>query len=331
MTEILQATPDAIRHAAAYLAQGGLVAFPTETVYGLGADATNDRAVAAIFAAKGRPAINPVIAHFAEAAQARAEVVFTPEADHLAALFWPGPLTLILPRRADTRLSLLCAAGLPTQGVRVPAHPVARGLIAALGKPIAAPSANASGSLSPTAAAHVARSLDGRVGLILAGGKSDVGLESTVVDLTGPVPALLRHGGITAEELREALDGRLILGGDDRGAPKSPGQLLKHYAPATPLRLRAVDVARDEALLAFGPLRFMGVKEGGFAKDLPPRQVMNLSESGDLTEAAGNLFSMLHALDAQGFPRIAVMDVPQTGLGSAINDRLRRAVAAQDH
>lgn len=326
---IFDVSDDNIRKAAERLKEGGLVALPTETVYGLGADATNDHAVAAIFEAKGRPAINPVIVHYAEAAEAEADVVFNDKARLLASVFWPGPLTLILPRRADSRLSLLTSAGLPTQGVRVPSHPVARKLIRAFGKPIAAPSANASGTLSPTTAQHVLESLGDRAGMILAGGKSAVGLESTVIDMTEDVPVLLRPGAVTIEDLQMHL-GDIRLGVDSAGAaPKSPGLLLKHYAPKTPLRLKAVDVKPGEALLAFGNLRFMGVAGGGFAKDLPDGQALNLSESGDLHEAAANLFSMLHRLDVGGFSAIAVMDIPEKGLGIAINDRLKRASAAQ--
>lgn len=327
---LLDITVDNIARAGGQLRAGGLVAFPTETVYGLGADATNDAAVAAIFAAKGRPQINPVIVHYLNARDAAADVDMTPLADLLASLFWPGPLTLILPRKSGCRLSKLTSAGLPTQGVRVPDHPVARQLLQAAGVPVAAPSANASGGMSPTTPQHVLQSLGDKAGIVLAGGKARVGLESTVVDATGAVPILLRHGAVTLEDLQQATGGAVI---DETtahtDAPKSPGQLLRHYAPKTPLRLRAVDVAPDEGLLAFGKMKFMGVQGGGFARDLPLRQRPNLSESGDLTEAAANLFSMLHQLDAGGFRSIAVMDIPDTGMGLAINDRLHRAATAQ--
>lgn len=329
MSEILEATSENIRRAAERLREGGLVAFPTETVYGLGADATNDRAVAAIFEAKGRPSFNPVIVHVNDRAEADRIVEFNKPAALLASVFWPGPLTLILPRKESAGLSLLTSAGLPTQAVRAPNHPVARELIKALGRPIAAPSANASGSLSPTTAQHVAQSLGARAGFILAGGKAAVGLESTVVDMTGSAPVLLRPGAVTLEDLKMQLGEvkvELEAVGD---APKSPGQLLKHYAPKTPLRLKAVDVKPGEALLAFGSIRFMGVQGGGAAKDMPRESRLNLSETGDLNEAAANLFSMLHQLDARGFSGIAVMDIPETGLGLAINDRLRRAAGAQ--
>jgi L-threonylcarbamoyladenylate synthase len=329
VTPILDASGENIGKAAAALRDGKLVAFPTETVYGLGADATNDRAVAAIFEAKGRPAFNPVIVHVLDAGEAATIVAFDARAALLASVFWPGPLTLILPRRAEAKLSLLTSAGLPSQAVRAPSHPVARQLIEKLGRPIAAPSANASGSLSPTTPQHVAESLGERAGMILAGGKAAVGLESTVVDLTGEKPLLLRPGAVTLEELKEHLPDIGVSTEAVDAKPKSPGQLLRHYAPRTPLRLRAVDVRPGEALLAFGPIRFMGLVGGGAAKDLPPGRLLNLSETGDLGVAAANLFAMLHQLDAGGHAGIAVMDIPETGLGLAINDRLRKAAGAQ--
>lgn len=329
MSLIFEATEENIAKAAERLKNGGLVALPTETVYGLGADATNDRAVASIFAAKGRPSFNPVIVHFRSKEEAADAVVFNPHAELLAALFWPGPLTMILPRRDDTDISKLCSAGLPTLAVRCPSHPVARQLIRALERPIAAPSANASGSLSPTTPQHVLLSLGSNAGMILAGGKAAVGLESTVVDLTGGVPVLLRPGAVTLEDLQQHLGEILVEFSVTSEKPKSPGQLLKHYAPKTPLRLKAVDVKQGEALLAFGSAKFMGVVGGGSAKDLPAEAYQNLSEKGDLEEAAAHLFAMLHYLDAGGFKNIAVMDIPDTGLGVAINDRLRRAAGAQ--
>lgn len=331
MSRILQPTAAALAEAAERLRAGGLVTLPTETVYGLGADATNDRAVAAIFEAKGRPSFNPVIVHVANRAQAEQIVDFNLHARLLAELFWPGPLTMILPRKAGCDISLLCSAGLPTIAVRCPAHPVARQLIEALGRPIAAPSANASGSLSPTTPQHVLQSLGEKAGLILAGGKAQVGLESTVIDLSGDVPTLLRPGGVTLDDLQMHL-GEVRVETEAVGdKPKSPGQLLKHYAPKTPLRLHAVDVAPGEALLAFGSLRFMGMRGGGFAKQkLPAAWLMNLSDTGDLHEAAANVFAMLHALDACGAEGIAVMNIPDAGLGLAINDRLKRAAGAQE-
>lgn len=329
MTLILEATAENIQKAAVHLQEGRLVAMPTETVYGLAADATSDHAVAGIFAAKGRPTFNPVIVHFRNREEAEKAVVFNDQAQILASVFWPGPLTLILPRRAEANVSLLCSAGLPTLAVRCPAHPAAQQLIKALGRPIAAPSANKSGTLSPTTPQHVLQSLGENVGLILAGGKAEVGLESTVVDMTGDIPVLLRPGAITLEDLQQHIGAvEVELEAKDH-SPKSPGQLLKHYAPKTPLRLKAVDIKPGEALLAFGSIRFMGVQGGGFAKDLPMGRLLNLSEQGDLNEAAANLFSMLHQLDAAGCTAIAVMDVPEAGLGMAINDRLRRAAGAQ--
>ena len=318
-----------IRLAAERLRAGGLVAIPTETVYGLAADATNDAAVAAIFAAKGRPQFNPVIVHVNSRDDAARYVVFDARADHLASVFWPGPLTMILPRRDGCKLSLLTSAGLPSQAMRVPKHLVARQIISAAGVPLAAPSANASGSLSPTTPQHVVESLGQKAGMILAGGKSDVGLESTVIDLTTARAVLLRPGAITLDDLRREIGDVDVEDITATASPRSPGQLLKHYAPKTPVRLKAVDVAQDEALLAFGATRFMGIKGGGFARDLPATRFLNLSEAGDLSEAAANLFAFLHRLDACGAASIAVMDIPDAGLGVAINDRLRRAAAAQ--
>lgn len=318
---ILDISDESIKTAAKRLKSGGLVAMPTETVYGLAADATNDRAVAAIFEAKGRPVFNPVIVHYADGGDAEADVVFNSRAELLATVFWPGPLTMILPRRENASLSLLTSAGLPTQAVRLPAHPVARKLIRALGHPIAAPSANSSGSLSPTTPQHVIDSLGGKIDMVLAGGKSVIGLESTVVDMTGDIPVLLRPGAVTLEDLQMHLGEVLVETEAVDGKPKSPGQLLKHYAPETPLRLRAVDVKAGEALLAFSSTRFMNLKDAA--------EVLNLSETGDLNEAAANLFAMLHQLDAARARGIAVMDIPDLGLGAAINDRLRRAAGAQ--
>ena len=306
------------RQAAETLQAGGLVAFPTETVYGLGADATNDRAVAGIFAAKKRPQFNPLIVHFRDAEGAAKEVVFDARAETVARRFWPGPLTLVLPRRRESSLSLLCSAGLQTQAVRVPAHPVAQRLLTDAGLPLAAPSANASGRISPTCAEHVARSLGARVAVILDGGPCAVGLESTVLDLSVPQPTILRPGAVTAEDLEPVL-GPVADPGHD-AAVKAPGMLLSHYAPAKPLRLDAQNVGDDEALLAFGPEG----PQGGLV-------ALNLSEAGDLAEAAANLFAHLHALDISGARAIAAMPVPDRGLGVAINDRLRRAAAPHSH
>jgi L-threonylcarbamoyladenylate synthase len=316
MTLHLPAT--SVDEAAALLRAGRLVAFGTETVYGLGADATNGLAVAAIFAAKGRPRFNPLIIHFPTAEAAFAHVEASDQALRLAAAFWPGPLTLVLPRRADSPVELLAGAGLDTLAVRVPAHAVARALLLAAGVPVAAPSANRSGAVSPTAAAHVLADLEGRIDAVLDCGPSGVGVESTVLDLTGPVPALLRPGGVPVEEI-EALIGPVVRGGVDTAQPRSPGQLASHYAPDLPLRLNAASALAGEALLAFGAAA-PGAAIG-----------WNLSARGDLSEAAARLFAGLRWLDAEGrrlgLHGIAAMTVPETGLGAAINDRLRRAAA----
>lgn len=305
------ATAANLAEAARLLLAGALVAFPTETVYGLGADATNAAAVAAIFAAKGRPHFNPLIAHVADTEAAARQGVLTPLAERLAQRFWPGPLTLVLARRPDCQVAELASAGLPTVALRVPAHPVARYLLRQVERPVAAPSANPSGRLSPTTAAHVADSLGQNVAMILDGGPCALGLESTVVDCTGE-PLLLRPGGVTREAI-EAVLGRLGAAGDP-ARPRAPGQLASHYAPARPLRLAVVAVASDEALLAFGPNPPAGACTS-----------RNLSITGDLKEAAANLFAMLRALDAPPARAIAVMALPEAGLGLAINDRLRRA------
>jgi len=314
----------ALSEAAEILRGGGLVAFPTETVYGLGADATSDDAVASIFAAKDRPQFNPLIVHFTTAAAAAKEVVFDDRARKVAAAFWPGPLTLVLPRRKDSRISLLCSAGLDSQAVRVPAHPLAQRLLAETGRPLAAPSANASGRISPTEAAHVALSLGARVALILDGGPCKVGLESTVLDLTGPQAAILRPGAVTAQDLTpilgDVVEAPEAAESGDPGGLKGPGMLSSHYAPGHPVRLNATMVADDEALLAFGAKAPAG-----------HHTTLNLSPSGNLKEAASHLFAYLHRLDAAEVRAIAVMAIPETGpdagLGAAINDRLRRAAA----
>ncbi len=328
MSIIAAASQDAIQKAASILTDGGLVAFPTETVYGLGANALDGKAVARIFEAKGRPAFNPLIVHYLSLEDAAQDVVAPDFAKELAAHFWPGPLTMILPRARERRVSELASAGLPTLAVRVPAHETARKLIKTCGFPLAAPSANRSGSLSPTSPQHVADSLGGAVDMILAGGTCAVGLESTVIDLSADEPVILRPGGVTAEDIERATGLTVFYDGGDHGKPRSPGQLLKHYAPKIPVRLNAVDVSPNEALLAFGSVKFMGVRGGGFAKDLPTEKLKNLSETGDLYEAASNLFSMLHALDKSGASAIAVMNVPDQGVGIAINDRLKRAANA---
>jgi len=320
MTERLAPDAAGIARAAALLGAGELVAFGTETVYGLGGDACNPRAVAAIFAAKGRPRFNPLICHYPDAETAFAHVAAPEAARRLAAAFWPGPLTLVLPRREDCPVALLTGAGLATLAVRVPAPPITQALLRAVARPIAAPSANRSGRVSPTTAAHVLHDLDGRIAAVLDSGPCPVGVESTVLDLSGDAPLLLRPGGTTREAI-EALVGPMRAGptAGERAAPRSPGMLGSHYAPARPVRLRADSVATDEALLAFGPpLTGAGA-------------TFQLSAGADPVEAAANLFAGLHALDGEcarrGLARIAVMPIPETGLGLAINDRLRRAAA----
>jgi L-threonylcarbamoyladenylate synthase len=316
--KVVEPTATAIEEAAHLLRNGGLVAFPTETVYGLGSDATNERAVAAIFDAKGRPRFNPLIAHVLGVADAPRFVRWNGLAEKLAAKFWPGPLTFVLPRAERSPIALLATAGLDTVAIRAPSHPVAQALIRAAGLPLAAPSANRSGAVSPTRAEHVAESLGERVPLILDGGPCLVGVESTVLDLTGATPVLLRPGGVTREAI-EAMVGPIALSDtlpDGDSARSSPGQLNSHYAPSRPVRLEATTVAADEGLLAFGPR--------------PPVGAMltcNLSPTADLAEAAANQDSQMRALDRPGIGRIAVMSIPNTGLGLAINDRLRRAAA----
>jgi L-threonylcarbamoyladenylate synthase len=314
MTETLTLppTPDGLARAADLLRAGGLVAFPTETVYGLGGDARNDRAVAAIFAAKGRPSFNPLIVHVPDLAAARAVAVFDARAEAVAAQFWPGPLTLVLPLREEAGISPLVTAGLPTVAVRVPAHPVAQGLLRAFGGPLAAPSANPSGKVSPTRAAHVLAGLSGRIAAVVDGGACAVGVESTILGLDGP-PALLRPGGVTVEALEQALGTPLAIGGSET-RPNAPGQLASHYAPGAAVRLEVTQPAAGEVWVGFGPC---------------PGATLSLSESGDLVEAAARLFHLLREADevAGDRGRIAFAPVPETGLGRAINDRLRRAAA----
>jgi L-threonylcarbamoyladenylate synthase len=304
---VLKPTRSSIERAAASLRAGRLVAFPTETVYGLGARADDPRAVGAIYAAKGRPSFNPTIAHVSDLAAARRIAAFDARAELLARLFWPGPLTLVLPTRGHG----VCArarAGLDSVGVRVPAHPAAQALLRRAGVAIAAPSANPSGKLSPTTARDVARGLGRRVDLVLDGGPCAVGLESTIVDLTGPRARLLRPGGIAVEDIAAAI-GDLAA---PEGTIKAPGMLASHYAPRAALRLNAASPLAGEAYLGFG-----GMPPGADGLDLSPR--------GDLAEAARNLFSHLRALDGTGATRIAVAPIPERGLGRAIRDRLARA------
>ena len=311
----------AIGDAARCLAAGGLVAFPTETVYGLGAAAADGRAIARLYEAKGRPAFNPLIAHVSNAAAARALARFDADAARLAETFWPGPLTLVLPKADGCPVADLATAGLDTIAVRVPHHPVAQNILAAFGRPIVAPTANRSGHVSPTTAAHVLADLRGRVDLIVDGGATPVGLESTIVACLGE-PVLLRPGGLPRGAIEHAL-GRPLAHAKERGeasaenAPAAPGMLASHYAPRTPLRLDAAHVAPGEALLAFGPALAAGTDQAA--------RVLNLSARGDLVEAAANLFSHLRSLDGAGASCIAVMPVPHSGLGEAINDRLQRA------
>lgn len=301
----------AIEEAAAVLRRGGLVAFPTETVYGLGADARSGRAVAAIFAAKGRPRFNPLIVHVRDMHRAQSLAELSGPALALAERFWPGALTLVLPRKADAGLSDLVSAGLDTIAIRVPSQPIAQRLLAAAGIPIAAPSANPSGQVSATTAAHVADGLN--VDLILDGGPTHLGLESTIVGFDRGQPVLLRPGAIPRAAIEDVV-GKLVQVASE--TISSPGQMRSHYAPRARLRLNAADVRTDEALLGFGP----NIPTGA-------RVTRNLSARGDLVEAASNLFAMLRELDATGAVGIAAMPIPEHGLGEAINDRLRRAAA----
>ena len=327
MSQIKTPNAEVINEAAELLKSGQLVGMPTETVYGLAGNALDGVAVARIYETKGRPNFNPLIVHVPDLTAAQKYGAFSNTALALATQFWPGPLTIVVKQVANNGISELVTAGLDTIAIRVPKHPVAQDLLKQSGLPVAAPSANASGKLSPTAAIHVAQSLGDKVPLILAGGGSEIGLESTVIDMSADKPILLRPGGITKEQLEGVLGVEIAEGFEETENPKSPGLLVKHYAPVTPLRLRATDVAPDEALLGFGSDKFMGVRGGGFARDLPPGRYQNLSPDGDLNEAASNLFKMLHYLDAAGAQSIAVMDIPNTGLGVAINDRLTRGTA----
>ncbi|HLQ18281.1 MAG TPA: L-threonylcarbamoyladenylate synthase [Tabrizicola sp.] len=290
---------------------GELVAFPTETVYGLGGDARDDRAVARIYEAKGRPSFNPLIVHVPDLAAVERIAHVGPKARWLAAAFWPGPLTLVLPAKDGGGISPLVTAGLETVAVRVPAHPVAQRLLRAFGGPLAAPSANPSGRISPTRASHVLDGLTGRIAAVLDGGPCEVGLESTIV-VADPDPVLLRPGGIPVEAL-EAFLGQVVASGGDAGKPSAPGQLASHYAPDAAVRLEATEARAGEVLVGFGPV----------AGDL------SLSRSGDLVEAAARLFQTLREADRLAGPggRIAFAPIPATGIGRAINDRLQRAAA----
>jgi len=303
----------AIRAAVSLLRDGGLVALPTETVYGLAADATNGAAVAALYAAKGRPKFNPLISHVTGLEMAESLARFNPLARKLAEAFWPGPLTLVLPRTPDCPISELAGAGLETLAVRAPAHPVAQALIKAFGGPLVAPSANPSGGVSPTQARHVAEGLGEHIGMILDGGPCKIGVESTVIGFDGDKPLLLRKGGLARENI-EAITGPLAV--PDAASPKaSPGMLKSHYAPRARLRLQAVSPEQGEAFLGFSTSK---------------NADLNLSPDGNLLEAAANLFAFLRQLDASGVSGIAVAPIPDEGLGEAINDRLQRAAAPGD-
>jgi L-threonylcarbamoyladenylate synthase len=318
---IVEPTPANVAAAAEALRRGDLVAFPTETVYGLGADATNSRAVARIFEAKGRPRFNPLIAHVADLAAAERIAHFPPHALKLAEAFWPGPLTLVLRKRLEGKISDFVTVGLETIGVRVPAHPVAQALLRAVGRPLAAPSANRSGHVSPTLAAHVYGDLAEVPAFILDGGPTAHGLESTILDAAEPGVIQLRAGALAADAIEHVLGAALLRAGEaidpaTGERPVAPGQLASHYAPRAALRLDATDVRSGEALLAFGP---RAPRHAG--------PTINLSASGDLVEAGARLFSALRELDAARPAAIAVMPIPDTGIGEAINDRLRRGAA----
>lgn len=315
MTTPRLASQAAIEAAAERLREGRLVAFPTETVYGLGADATNETAVARVFAAKARPRFNPLIIHVADVEAAARLVDMDARARSVAERFWPGPLSLVRPRRADCPVALLAGAGLDTLAIRAPDNNVAQALLRAFAGPIAAPSANRSGEVSPTCAEHVATSLGDDVDMILDGGPCTLGVESTILDLSGEKAIVLRLGGVTEDALAETL-GPLAYGQSDDSPPRAPGQLRSHYATRLPLRADATDVRTGEALLSFGHHTITGAEAE-----------CNLSPSGDLTEAAANLFAMMHRLDRPEYTGIAAMTVPDRGLGRAINDRLRRAAA----
>ena len=308
-TRVIPADEAGIAEAVSLIRRGQPVAVPTETVYGLAADASWDQAVAAIYAAKRRPAFNPLIVHVGDLTMAAEIASLPPLALRLAESFWPGPLTMVLKRRDDARIARLATAGLPTVALRMPAHPVIRALIGATGKPLAAPSANASGAISATRAEHVAHSLAGRVPLVLDGGATEVGIESTIIAIEADRLRLLRPGGLTVDALEAVAGAPIEVGAGD--AIESPGQLSSHYAPGKPLRLGAVRAEPGEFLIGFGEI--------AGATSLSPR--------GDLVEAAARLFDLLHRADASDARGIAIAPVPDVGLGRAINDRLKRAAA----
>lgn len=317
MTVVSPADAAAVACAAGILRAGGLVAFPTETVYGLGADATSGWAVARIYDAKGRPSFNPLIAHVADLDAARREARLPAAAVKLAEAFWPGPLTIVAPAAPGGSVCELARAGLPSIALRIPDHPVAQALIAALGRPIAAPSANRSGHVSPVTADHVAADLSGRVDMILDGGRATAGLESTIVSFCEPSPVLLRPGAVARERIEKLLGQKLAA--PTRAEVMAPGMTTSHYAPNARLRLEAHELLAGEAALDFG---------GRLAALAPAGAVtLDLSAKGDVVEAAANLFAYLRDLDARGVEKIAVAHIPERGLGEAINDRLRRAAA----
>lgn len=323
--ETLRLVPDSagLARAGALLREGKLVAFPTETVYGLGADATQAPAIAALYAAKGRPQFNPLIAHVAHLEDAKAEGLFNETAEALARAFWPGPLTLVVPRNPQGRVCDLACAGLTSIGLRLPSHPIARGLIEQAGHPIAAPSANRSGHVSPTTPDHVWDDLNSRIDAVVEGFASPVGVESTIIACLEDAPVLLRHGGITREMIEACLGHAIIdshdLKSDAPSNPMAPGMLESHYAPKAPVRLAAETILPHEAVLLFGPVPPAGMTDRTVSLNLSPR--------GDLTEAAANLYAYLRRLDTNAIDAIAVAPIPAHGLGAAINDRLRRAAA----
>ncbi|MBM3578491.1 MAG: threonylcarbamoyl-AMP synthase [Alphaproteobacteria bacterium] len=317
MTVVLPADAAAIARAAAIMREGGLVAFPTETVYGLGADATEAWAVARIYDAKDRPSFNPLIAHVADLDAARREAVLPEPALRLAEAFWPGALTIVAPVAPSGSVCDLARAGLPSVAVRIPAHPVAQALLAAVGRPIAAPSANRSGHVSPVTAAHVAEDLSGRVDMILDGGRTPAGLESTIVSFCENLPVLLRPGAVAREAIEKILGEKLAA--PEHAEILGPGMTPSHYAPKARLRLEAHELEEGEAALDFGGRLAARAQAGVFVLDLSP--------SGDLVEAAANLFAYLREFDARRIANVAVAHVPERGLGEAINDRLRRASA----
>ncbi|MGO4523738.1 L-threonylcarbamoyladenylate synthase [Microvirga sp. 2MCAF35] len=318
-TERLAADAAGLARAADILRRGGLVAFPTETVYGLGADATDAEAVAGIYAAKERPSFNPLISHLGSFESAKSQGIFDETATRLAEAFWPGPLTLVVPVAPTCTISDLARAGLDSVGLRVPAHPLAHALLERTGRPVAAPSANRSGRVSPTDADHVLGDLDGRIDAVLDGGAAQVGVESTIVSCLGGTPRLLRPGGVPREAIEALIGRKLETAGEVGSGPLAPGMLASHYAPRAQVRLNATSIRPGEAALLFGP----EVPQGAEAA----QAALNLSKNGDPVEAAAHLFSYLRQLDASSAATIAVSPIPETGLGEAINDRLRRAAA----